>query len=154
MGKTRNRSCPGGARNVADQELFTGSSLLTAVPKVSAQEAAGAHISHCHPGPQGDQRWRHESTPQTGELVAQVSSDMGTVVRKRYKHVPKYTKVKRQLSCRSSLSPPMPPFMAAGQAPARQDSVCRAGTSTRRISLNKIFLWKPSKALTFLHQFR
>lgn len=111
---------------MVDQELFAGSSSLTAVPKVSAQEAAGAHISHCHPGPQGDQRWRYESAPQRGELVAQVNSDMGTVVRKRYKHVPKYTKVKRRLSHRSSLSPQMPPFRAAGQAPARQDSVCKA----------------------------
>lgn len=76
---------------MVDQEPFTGCSLLTAVLKVSAQEVAGSHVPHCHPGP-WDQRWRDESTPQRGELVAQASSEMGTVARKRYKHVPKYPK--------------------------------------------------------------
>ena len=49
----------------------------------------------------------------------QANSNMGTMVRKRYKHVPKYAKVKRRLSCGSGLSPPMPPFIAAAQGPAR-----------------------------------
>lgn len=70
MGKRRNRPCPGGARNEVDQELFAGCSLLTAVPEISAWEVAGPRVPHCYPSPQGDQRWRNDSVPQRGELVA------------------------------------------------------------------------------------
>lgn len=44
--------------------LFAGS-----FAKGLCQDMAEPHMLHCHPGPQGDQGWRDEPTPQRGELM-------------------------------------------------------------------------------------
>lgn len=43
--------------------LFAGS-----FAKGLCQDTVEPQMLHCRPGPQGDQRWRDEPTPQRGEL--------------------------------------------------------------------------------------
>lgn len=112
----------------------SGAIFLTALPKVSAPEVDTPHVPHCHPGPQGDHRWRDVSAPQRGELVAH----RPTATRAEQPQTETRPQIPQSEAAWAQPQPPVPPSMAAALGPAGWDSVCKADTSRRRVCRKKI----------------